>query len=65
MDTKALRRHLFHTWPTNSDVPAVDASPAGAASSAAEPPDVAAASNAVVRTVTILSEYYIWSDLLT
>ena len=34
-------------------MPAVDASPAGAASSAAEPPDVAAASNAVVRTVTI------------
>ena len=44
---------VFNTCPTNSDVPAVDASPAGAASSEAEPPVVAAASNAVVRTVTI------------
>ena len=44
---------MFLTCPTNSDLPAVNASPAGAASSDAEPPDVAAASNAVVRTVTI------------
>ena len=34
-------------------MPAVEASPAGAASSEAEPPVAAAASNAVVRTVTI------------
>ena len=46
-------RYLFLTCPTNSDVPAVEASPAGAASSEAEPPVVAAASNAVVLTVTI------------
>ena len=46
-------RYLFLTCPTNSEVPAVEASPAGAASSEAEPPVVAAASNAVVLTVTI------------
>ena len=45
--------YLKSTCPTNSEVPAVEASPAGAASSEAEPPVAAAASNAVVRTVTI------------
>ena len=51
-------------------MPAVDASPAGAASSAAEPPDGAAASNAVVRTVTICQNITLFnftnrSDVLT
>merc|ERR1719234_2639546 len=49
------RSDLLSSCPTNSDVPAVEASPARAASSEAEPPVVAAASNAVVLTVTILS----------
>ena len=40
-------------------MPAVEASPAGAASSEAEPPVAAAASNAVVRTVTICQNNHI------
>merc|ERR1719290_888721 len=49
------RSDLLNSCPTNSEVPAVEASPAGAASSDAEPPVVAAASKAVVRTVTIFT----------